>query len=29
MLNLNSDLAESEIARKNIATIDAYLRDNR
>jgi len=29
MLNLNSDLAESELARKNIANIDAYLRDNR
>ena len=29
MLNLNADLAESDIARKNIATIDAYLRDNR
>jgi len=26
MLNLNSDLAEADLARKNIASIDAYLK---
>ncbi len=26
MLNINSDLAEADLARKNIASIDAYLK---
>jgi hypothetical protein len=26
MLNINSDLAEADVARKNIASIDAYLK---
>jgi hypothetical protein len=26
MLNINSDLAEADLARKNIASIDAFLR---